>query len=105
MTASKSPANHATIHRLNMPIMRSKYMALMPMAMLIPFEARAIRNHGQTLERLAERGGLATSEALAIMDNLPWGSVKVCEANDLLLLRRVEAYYHGVQATLPGVQP
>ena len=75
-----------------MPIMGSKYLADMPMAMLAPFEMQAKKNHGQTLARLSSRGGLATSEALAIMDGLAWGSVKVCDENDLLLLRRVKKF-------------
>lgn len=118
MATSKSPANnatiepkshdekvaagHATLHRLNMPMLRCKYLAVMPMAMLLPFEARARRNHGQSLERLAERGGINSPEALAIMDDLPFGGVKRCEENEILLLRRVEAYYHGQQAPQAG---
>lgn len=33
-----------------------------------PHAARAMRNHGQTLERLAERGGLCPIEALAVYE-------------------------------------
>lgn len=73
-----------------MPIMSSKHLKSMPMAMLD--EKQAMRNHGQTLKRLAERGGLCATEALAIMDGLRWGSVKVCPENDLLLKRRVDAF-------------
>lgn len=74
----------------SMPIMKSKYLKSMPMAMLN--DAQAMRNHGQSLNRLAERGGLASSEALAIMDGRGWGDVKVCDENDLLLFRRVERF-------------
>ena len=79
--------------RESMPIMGSKYLRSMPMAMLD--EKQAQKNHGQTLGRLAERGGLAPSEALSIMDGLHWGAVKACDANDLLLLRRVEKFTDG----------
>lgn len=74
----------------SMPIMSSKRLKSMPMAMLD--EKQAMRNHGQTLKRLAERGGLCVAEALAIMDGLKWGEVKVCDENDLLLFRRVEEF-------------
>jgi hypothetical protein len=35
---------------------------------VVPFEAQAIRNHGQSWERLAERGGLSASELRAIVE-------------------------------------
>ena len=76
--------------RESMPIMSSKYLENMPMAMLS--EKQAMKNHGQTLERLAERGGICPSEAISIMDGLHWGAVKVCDENDLLLSRRVARF-------------
>lgn len=81
--------------RENMPIMSSKYLRSMPMVMLS--EKQAMKNHGQTLERLAERGGICPSEALSIIDGLHWGAVKVCDENDLLLLRRVEKFKEQAQ--------
>lgn len=53
-----------------MPILKRHYDAgHFPSAVLIPLdrERQALRNHGQTLARLKERGGLAPSEAVAIM--------------------------------------
>ena len=44
----------------------------MPMFMLN--EEQAQRNHGQSLKRLAERGGLSPSEALANMEKRRWDS-------------------------------
>lgn len=38
-----------------------------PWAMLAEHEERALRTHGQSLKRLAERGGLGVDEALAIL--------------------------------------
>jgi hypothetical protein len=38
-----------------------------PLEAVAPFEAQADRNHGQTLKRLAERGGLSPSELVAVM--------------------------------------
>lgn len=77
-----------------MPVMKNKYLRAVPMDMLRPFEKQAIRNHGQTLTRLAERGGMCAAEILAVMDGRKWGEVRVCDENDLLLLRRVEAWSH-----------
>jgi hypothetical protein len=76
--------------RETMPIMSSKHLKSMPMVMLD--ERQAMRNHGQSLKRLAERGGICPAEALAIMDGLKWGAVKVCEENDVLLSRRVKRF-------------
>ena len=39
-----------------------------PMAILRPHTPQAMRNHGQTLERLAERGGLSPVEVVAIIE-------------------------------------
>lgn len=43
-----------------------------PWAALEPHREQAMRNHGQTLERLAERGGLGWSEALAVIEDRLW---------------------------------
>jgi len=43
-----------------------------PWAMLEACERRAQRNHGQSLERLAERGGLDAGETLCILDDKSW---------------------------------
>lgn len=41
-----------------------------PWAMIAPHDATARRNHGgQTLERLAQRGGLCPLEAVAVMED------------------------------------
>lgn len=61
---------------LRMPIMRQ--------GLFVPFlfldEATAKRNHGQTLWRLAERGGLGASEALAIIERRPYKPMHPAEA-------------------------
>jgi hypothetical protein len=43
--------------------------------MLAPHEEQARRNHSQTLQRLAERGGLGPNEMLAVMDGVDWGDI------------------------------
>lgn len=45
-----------------------------PWRLMVPHERQALLNHGQSLERLAERGGLAPIEAMAVlMDMSPTG--------------------------------
>lgn len=39
-----------------------------PWELLAPHEAQAIKNHDQTLEQLAKRGGLDVCEAVAIIE-------------------------------------
>lgn len=43
-----------------------------PWEMIAPFERRAKENHDQTLERLAERGGLSCEEVMAVLLNQRW---------------------------------
>lgn len=43
-----------------------------PWGFIAAHEARAYKNHGQTLARLAERGGLSFDEALAIVEDRPF---------------------------------
>jgi len=49
-------------------------------------EETAKRNHGgQTLQRLAERGGLGPCEMLAVMEKRKWESMPIIEAMDQLV--------------------
>ncbi len=43
-----------------------------PWDVIAPHEAQAQRNHYQSLERLAERGGLSVCEAVAILEDRAW---------------------------------
>lgn len=58
--------------RTNMPIMGSKTIPCIRWSAIAGHERQAMRNHGQTLERLAERGGLAACEAVAIIEDRKW---------------------------------
>lgn len=40
-----------------------------PYELIAPHEEQAIKNHGQTLQRLAERGGLDWIESLAVLED------------------------------------
>ena len=46
-----------------------------PYNIISPHEAQAIRNHSQTLQQLAERGGLDWTEILAILNDKTWGEM------------------------------
>lgn len=43
-----------------------------PYNIIAPHEAQAMRNHSQTLQRLAERGGLGWTEILAVLNDKTW---------------------------------
>jgi hypothetical protein len=45
-----------------------------PWAAIAPHERQAQINHGQSLERLAQRGGLSPAEAVWVMEGRRWGS-------------------------------
>jgi hypothetical protein len=71
-----------------MPIMLSigeKWNHTVPFAMLN--EDWAQRNHGQSLQRLAERGGLGPDEAIAIIGKRQWEFIPTEEALKILALR------------------
>ena len=46
-----------------------------PLALLKPHEKQAWRNHGQSLKRLSERGGLCAVEMVAVIEG--WDPFKV----------------------------
>ena len=80
-----------------MPIIGSKLLDQIPFAMLIPHEDRAVLTHGQSLERLAGRGGLSPQEALAILDNVRQtpASLASCEFE---LINKVRDWRAGTKA-------
>jgi len=78
--------------RTVMPIMGATLLSEIPWAMIAPHEAQAQSNHGQSLERLASRGGLAAAEALDIIEGRRWGSAKVCIENERYLINLVRAW-------------
>ena len=57
-----------------MPIMGGVWLKAIPWGLISPHEDQAQRNHRQTLDRLAQRGGLCPSEAVAIIAGNPWPS-------------------------------
>ena len=81
-----------------MPIMGSTLLSEIPFAMLVPHEAQALKNHSQSLNRLAERGGLAHSEAIDILEGRKWGSSKHCIENEHYLINKVREWRAIVRA-------
>jgi len=75
--------------RTTMPIMGANLLSEIPFAMLVPHQAQAMSNHGQTLDRLAQRGGLGVSEAIDILEGRRWGTAKVCIENERWLINKV----------------
>lgn len=69
------------------------YMPILGTPLLLPMrllnEEWAQRNHGQSLARLAERGGLDLAEAAAIHECRRWRAMTADEA--IAALRAVEA--------------
>ena len=47
----------------------NKGVAFVPWSLVEPHQAQAMKNHRQTLERLAERGGLSWPELVAVISD------------------------------------
>ena len=54
------------------PIMGDPEITWVPWRMIAPHEAQARKNHGQSLKRLAERGGLSVCECLNVLEGREW---------------------------------
>lgn len=52
-----------------------------PWLMIAPHEQQAQRNHRQTLQQLADRGGLSACEALAILEHRPYRNMPLAASN------------------------
>jgi hypothetical protein len=65
-----------------------------PWAMVAPHEPQARDNHGQTLQRLAERGGLSWAELLCVLESRRWRYGRELSDEDAKpkVLALVEAY-------------
>ncbi len=81
------------------PIMSCNIIASIPWAFIAPHEAQAQRNHGQSLKRLAQRGGLSVPEALDVIEGRKWNSASYCEANDRHLINLVRAWRVSVKTS------
>lgn len=61
-----------------------KYMPILHTSLAIRISAlsneQAVKNHSQTLHRLAERGGVSPEKAVALMEEQRWESMNQTEA-------------------------
>jgi hypothetical protein len=77
---------------------------------IAPHEAQAWDNHGQTLERLAQRGGLSLQELWAVMhdvgifDTFGWGSARKPGAPTLDECLAFALTLTGSEVTEPGAK-
>lgn len=78
--------------RTTMRIMGATLLSEIPWDMIAPHEAQARSNHYQSLERLAQRGGLSASEAIQILEGRSFGTVKSCVENEYYLINLVRAW-------------
>ena len=77
------------MHLENMPVMKCANIKSIPMHLLAPYEKQALRNHSQSLHRLAERGGMAACEILGMVRGLSWGELKVRADDEAELIKWV----------------
>lgn len=76
--------------RTIMPIMGATLLSEIPFAMLR--EGAAWRNHGQSLETLASRGGLSTGEAIDILEGSRWGTTRNGIDSEHRLINKVRVW-------------
>lgn len=63
----------------------SLYLAVQaPWELMIAHEKQALKNHSQTIQRLAERGGLSPCEAVAVIEDRPYSRLPLAVANEEL---------------------
>lgn len=74
-------------HMYDLP---GKTVGRIPMSVFAPHEAQALINHGQSLEKLASRGGVDPTEAVAILSDRKWQEMPLGEAREQLF-RMVKA--------------
>jgi len=73
MTIRQFPVLH--VERVREPTMSVPPITRVPWDFVAPHELQVRRNHQQTLERLAERGGLSETELLAVLEDRLWCSM------------------------------
>lgn len=76
------------------PVLQGKTIKRVPWAMLTPHEPQALINHDQSLERLAQRGGLGADEMIFILEDRGWTHERDVQEREteVDLIARVEAW-------------
>ena len=62
----------------------TELVVALPWEMMAPHEKQADSNHGQTLRRLDQRGGLGACEAVAVLEDREWRPMTYAAANKRL---------------------
>jgi len=63
---------HDPTRRTCFPVMAGRWLTAVPWAYVAEHAPQAMQNHAQSLEHLAQRGGLQASELLAVLEDRPW---------------------------------
>jgi hypothetical protein len=79
-----------TVERRNYPILGSKGASI-DWQLVVDHGGQAYKNHRQSVERLAERGGLSWVELYAVLNNQQWQKIDENEA--IIACRSIEAKY------------
>lgn len=74
------------------PILNGPGPKNIPAKFVFAHSAQCQRNHGQTVAKLAFRGGLDWTELFAVLHDLPYRSMNVQEAMDLCLKKMDDPY-------------
>lgn len=79
------------------PVIGTNPQEYIPWGILAPHEKWALRNHAQTLEQLAKRGGLDWNEIISILEDKPWRSTPLLppEKAKKIVLEYVSAWEVG----------
>lgn len=82
------------VARKTFPILGSRGQASIDWQLVLDHAAQVDTNHRQTVQRLAERGGLSWDEMLAVLTDRHWRAVPDVEKTDAAALcRAIEARY------------
>lgn len=74
------------------PIMGSPCIKIIPWDLISTHEKQALANHGQDLERLAQRGGLSACEVMAVLEKRAYTRMPLGVA-EKQLIARVEKFH------------
>ena len=106
MEDSKKPMHETAVKKVPHPIVDFPMQESMfgpktiPAVNVFIHENQCLRNHGQSVHRLAERGGLCWSELFAVLHDLPWRSMNELEAFVLSTARMEQPFEKEMQGRL-----
>lgn len=73
-------------------IMKGKFIQSVPMSFALQFEDWAKKNHGQSITRLNERGGLSPLEFYCIMEGLMFSIYNSSEFAEGVIAAKVQSF-------------